>query len=77
MPNLVVIGGGNSTPIFATLAKTAGWHVTVLTRKPDQWSLDIGFINEDSGYIKPLHSRAFWGHLCILCAYSVLCSLSY
>jgi hypothetical protein len=52
MPKLVVIGGGNSTPIFATLAKTAGWHVTVLTRKPDQWSLDIGFINEDSGYIK-------------------------
>ena len=34
---LVIIGGGNSSPIMATLGKLAGYHTTVLTRKPEKW----------------------------------------
>lgn len=49
--NVVVVGGGNSTPIFATLAKTAGHNVTILTRRPKDWAKEIGFVNEDSGYL--------------------------
>lgn len=49
---VVVVGGGNSTPIFATLAKDAGHHVSVLTRKPEAWNKDdCGFNNEDEGYL--------------------------
>jgi opine dehydrogenase len=49
---VVVVGGGNSTPIFATLAKDAGHHVSVLTRKPEAWSKDdCGLDNEDEGYL--------------------------
>lgn len=48
---VVVVGGGNSTPIFATLAKTAGHHVTILTRRPQDWAAEIGFQNEDAGYL--------------------------
>jgi hypothetical protein len=50
--NVVVCGGGNSSPIFAALAKKAGHHVSVLTRKPDAWTAkDVGFVNEDKGYL--------------------------
>mmetsp|Transcript_3107 Transcript_3107/g.9251 ORF Transcript_3107/g.9251 Transcript_3107/m.9251 type:complete len:395 (+) Transcript_3107:3-1187(+) len=48
---VTVVGGGNSTPIFAALAKLAGHDVAVLTRKPESWSKTIGFVNEDSGYL--------------------------
>lgn len=49
---VTVIGGGNSTPIFAALAASAGHKVYVLTRKPDQWiTKDLGFVNQDLGYI--------------------------
>jgi len=56
--NVVIIGGGNSSPIMATLAKVAGYHVTVLTRKPEKWSLDVGFKNDDLEYIKETEVRA-------------------
>jgi len=46
--NVVVIGGGNSTPIFAALATDAGHSVSILTRKPEAWNKDdIGFVNDD------------------------------
>lgn len=48
---VVVVGGGNSTPIFAALAKDAGYHVTIMTRKPAEWSKNVGFENEDPGYL--------------------------
>lgn len=48
---ILVVGGGNSTPIFATLAKTAGHEVMILTRKPEAWSKNLGFVNEDKGYL--------------------------
>jgi len=52
---ITVIGGGNSTPIFAVLAKDAGHTVAVLTRRPQDWNAsDIGFVNEDlAWYPKP------------------------
>ena len=43
---LTVVGGGNSTPIFAALAKQAGFSVAILTRRPSDWSVDVGFVNE-------------------------------
>jgi hypothetical protein len=51
---VTVIGGGNSTPIFAALAKTAGYKVAILTRRPSDWSKEPGFVNEDVGYLDGL-----------------------
>eukprot|EP00978_Attheya_sp_CCMP212_P019148 scaffold53314_cov82-Attheya_sp.AAC.3 len=48
---VTIIGGGNSTAIFATLTKLAGHQVAILTRKPEKWSKTIGFDNEDEGYL--------------------------
>jgi hypothetical protein len=48
---VTVIGGGNSTPIFAALAKTFGYSVAILTRRPQDWAKEIGFVNEDVGYL--------------------------
>lgn len=56
--NFVVIGGGNSSPIMATLAAVAGYSVTVLTRKPEKWTTDVGFLNDDLGYINKKEVRA-------------------
>jgi len=48
---VTVVGGGNSTPIFAVLAKDAGHTVAILTRRPSDWNAkDIGFVNDDPGY---------------------------
>ena len=48
---VTVVGGGNSTPIFAALAADAGHEVAILTRKPAQWNAaDIGFVNDDLGW---------------------------
>ena len=50
--HVTVVGGGNSTPIFAALAKEAGHTVSILTRRPSDWNKDdIGFVNDDPGYI--------------------------
>jgi hypothetical protein len=49
---ITVVGGGNSTPIFAALAKRAGFTVAILTRKPDAWKSRVGFKNEDKMYLK-------------------------
>ena len=43
---ITVVGGGNSTPIFAALAKHAGYRVAILTRRPADWTADVGFVNE-------------------------------
>jgi len=49
---VTVVGGGNSTPIFAALAKDAGHQVAILTRRPQDWNKDdIGFVNEDLSYM--------------------------
>ena len=49
---ITVVGGGNSTPIFAALAAEAGHDVAILTRRPADWNKDdIGFVNEDLGYM--------------------------
>lgn len=48
---VTVVGGGNSTPIFACLAKLAGHEVAILTRKPEKWSKTVGFDNEDEEYL--------------------------
>lgn len=49
---ITVVGGGNSTPIFAALAAEAGHDVAILTRRPADWDAnDVGFINEDMGYM--------------------------
>ena len=45
---VTVIGGGNSTPIFAALAADAGHTVAILTRRPEAWNAaDVGFVNDD------------------------------
>ena len=49
---VTVVGGGNSTPIFAALAKDAGHQVAILTRRPQDWdAADVGFVNDDLGYM--------------------------
>jgi len=49
---ITVVGGGNSTPIFAALAAEAGHKVAILTRRPQDWDAkDVGFVNDDAGYI--------------------------
>ena len=49
---VTVVGGGNSTPIFAALAKDAGHQVAILTRRPADWDAnDVGFVNDDEGYM--------------------------
>ena len=49
---ITVVGGGNSTPIFAALAADAGHEVAILTRRPSDWNAkDIGFVNDDPGYM--------------------------
>ena len=49
---ITVVGGGNSTPIFAALAADAGHTVAILTRRPSDWNKDdVGFDNEDEGYM--------------------------
>ena len=48
---ITVVGGGNSTPIFAALAADAGHTVAVLTRRPEAWDAkDVGFVNDDLGW---------------------------
>lgn len=48
---ITVVGGGNSTPIFAALAQTAGHTVAILTRRPSDWDANsVGFVNDDPGY---------------------------
>lgn len=47
---ITVVGGGNSTAIFAALAKIAGHEVAILTRQPEKWSKTVGFVNEDPTY---------------------------
>jgi len=48
---VTVVGGGNSTPIFAALAADAGHTVAILTRRPADWDAnDVGFVNDDPGY---------------------------
>jgi len=48
---VTVVGGGNSTPIFAALAADAGHTVAILTRRPEEWDAnDVGFVNDDPGY---------------------------
>ena len=46
-----VVGGGNSTPIFAALAKQAGYRVAILTRRPADWTTDVGFVNEGASLV--------------------------
>eukprot|EP00924_Labyrinthula_sp_SR-Ha-C_P007053 augustus_masked-scaffold_8-processed-gene-8.3-mRNA-1 protein AED:0.00 eAED:0.06 QI:0/-1/0/1/-1/1/1/0/418 len=50
---ITIIGGGNSTPIFATQCKLAGHTVAILTRRPSDWAVDnvVGFRNEDQSYL--------------------------
>jgi hypothetical protein len=49
---VTVVGGGNSTPIFAALAADAGHTVAILTRRPADWDAnDVGFVNDDEGYM--------------------------
>mmetsp|Transcript_15372 Transcript_15372/g.18642 ORF Transcript_15372/g.18642 Transcript_15372/m.18642 type:complete len:399 (-) Transcript_15372:145-1341(-) len=48
---ITVVGGGNSTAIFATQAKLAGHEVAILTRKPEKWSNPVGFENQDPEYL--------------------------
>jgi len=49
---VTVVGGGNSTPIFAALAADAGHTVAILTRRPADWNAkDVGFLNDDTGYM--------------------------
>jgi len=56
--HITVVGGGNSTPIFAALAADAGHTVSILTRKPEAWNKDdIGFVNEDLEYMPQAELR--------------------
>jgi hypothetical protein len=56
--HITVVGGGNSTPIFAALAKDAGHEVAILTRRPADWNKDdIGFVNEDLDYFPQAELR--------------------
>jgi hypothetical protein len=48
---ITVVGGGNSTAIFATLALDAGHQVAILTRRPEAWSDVINFVNDDKGWL--------------------------
>ncbi|CAB9512224.1 Octopine dehydrogenase [Seminavis robusta] len=50
---LTICGGGNSTLITAALAKSVGWDVAILTRRPEEFNggKNIGFINNDKGYL--------------------------
>ena len=36
---------------MAALAKTAGYRVSILTRRPADWAKQVGFVNEDAGYL--------------------------
>ena len=55
---VTVVGGGNSTPIFAALAKDAGHQVAILTRRPTEWNKDdVGFVNEDPDYMPQTELR--------------------
>lgn len=53
---ITVIGGGNSTLIFACLSKLSGHKVAVLTRQPHKWSKNISFDNEDVDYYGGQHT---------------------
>ena len=56
--HITVVGGGNSTPIFAALAADAGHTVSILTRRPEAWNKDdIGFVNEDLEYMPQTELR--------------------
>ena len=56
--HITVVGGGNSTPIFAALAADAGHTVSILTRRPEAWNKDdIGFVNEDLEYMPQAELR--------------------
>mmetsp|Transcript_4675 Transcript_4675/g.8248 ORF Transcript_4675/g.8248 Transcript_4675/m.8248 type:complete len:411 (-) Transcript_4675:1042-2274(-) len=48
---VTVVGGGNSTAIFAVLCKHAGHDVAILTRRPTEWSTSLAFDNEDENYL--------------------------
>jgi len=52
---ITVVGGGNATAIFATLAIEAGHTVAILTRRPKEWAKTIGFVNDDLKWDERAH----------------------
>ena len=52
MLNIVLLGGGNSTHCLAPLISASGNKVTIVTRKPENWSDEITVINEDFNWLK-------------------------
>jgi hypothetical protein len=50
--NVVICGGGNSTHVLAALAANAGHVVTILTRRPEDWSKTVKCENQDPGWLK-------------------------
>lgn len=52
MLNIILLGGGNSTHCLAPLISASGNKVTIVTRKPENWSDEITVINEDLNWLK-------------------------
>lgn len=52
---ITIVGGGNSSPIMACLAKMAGHKVAVFTRRPGDWSKTVGFDNDDLVWLPDAH----------------------
>ena len=49
---ILLIGGGNSTHIFAILAKHNNYEVVILSREPKKWSNNLLLENRDLELIK-------------------------
>ena len=55
--NVVIVGGGNSSHVLAALAAGSGHKVTILTRRPEDWSKTVSCQNLDPGWLNEVSPR--------------------
>lgn len=61
--NVTLVGGGNSTHVFAALLAAKGHHVTILTRRQSDWCDVVSCKLEDPGWLTEEESREVAGSL--------------
>jgi len=50
--NVTLVGGGNSTHVFAGLLASKGHNVTIFTRRPEDWKEEVVCENQDPGWLE-------------------------
>lgn len=69
---VVIVGGGNSSHVLAGLASNAGHHVTMLTRRPGDWSKTVTCQNQDPGWLTK-EERSISGDIALITSDASVC----